>query len=182
MNTSTQTGRNLSAWFDQAVKVVRNEADYLEKHVFVPLWRKYFAFAVVNPATTVLLSVFVFLGLLPVMSFLAFAVLAASTFTFMALVSAAVATTWVLTIAAGMLFVTLGFIFAFSLFVASNAFGALLLYRFYVHVTGPGGIRDGVSKWWQETWARLSFPRRAPVSVYADSYGSVNPAKMAAYY
>jgi len=171
---------SLSSWFDQAVKTVRAEAEYLESKIFVPFWKTYFAFWKKNPFTTMLLTTFAIVGFLPVLSFFAFGVLILSSFTFVALVSVASVAAWVLSAAAFILATTLGFSFAFCSFLSSSAYLGFLQYRLLAHVLDSakhGGVRFAIYRWAQETYFRLGLPQSlskplssTPTTAAAPSY------------
>jgi len=174
---------NLSSWFDQAVKTVRSEADYLESKIFVPVWKRYFAFAKKNPFTTMLLTTFAMVGFLPVLSFCAFGVLVLSSFMFVALVSMASIAAWVLSAAAFILVVTLGFFFTFCFFLSLSAYLGFLQYRLVAHIldsASHGGMMKAVYHWVHETYSRIGIPQSPPAPSPSPSISVSPPSSSAA--
>jgi len=150
----------------EATKRVQVESRFIEDELFRPLWSRYGAFAELNPATTLLLTAFAFLSVLPILIFLAFAILALSTVTFLALGGISFVSFWVVGSALGVLLVFLTAAGFTSSFISIVSFNLYVFYRLIAHLTGPEGVTGGFSNWFAETRARLGVPTQLPAHIH----------------
>jgi len=140
---------------NEAVGIVHEQANRVEQDFLAPVYAWYQDNARRYPTTTVFLTVFSLLSLLPVATFLAFSTVVFSTFVFGAVAAAVIAAGSVCAVAGSILLFILSFLLGAAIFITSSYVTALLAYRLWFHVFDKEG--RGVEAWLRESVSRFGL-------------------------
>ncbi|KAG8978950.1 hypothetical protein FRB94_012026 [Tulasnella sp. JGI-2019a] len=140
---------------NEAVVLVRDQAKSVEHDFLEPVYAWYQLNARMYPTTTVFLTVFALLSLLPVTSFIAFSSVVFATCISGALTVAVIATGTVCAVAGTFLLFTLALMLGATILITCTYLCALLAYRLYFHAIDEDG--RGVEAWVRESFARFGL-------------------------
>jgi len=140
---------------NEAVGLVQDQANRVEHDFLEPVYAWYQLNARMYPTTTVFLSVFSLLSLLPVATFIAFSTVVFASCITGAVTVALVAACSVCAIAGTILLFTLALTLGGAVCITSTYVTALLTYRLYFHLFDKEG--RGLEAWLRESLARFGL-------------------------
>ncbi|KAJ6613607.1 hypothetical protein B0H10DRAFT_218272 [Mycena sp. CBHHK59/15] len=162
MSQNPSAKEQLAAHFDKSATVVRAYADKFEAAYARPALKTTTAFFDEYPISSTFIAIFSSLAFFPVTAFLGLSIFTISSFSFVALCCAFIASAAVVLLFLSVLIlslVTMGFASAFfTVFTISTYLG----YRFAVLVRSKG--REGISSWASETKGRFIQSARREAS------------------
>ncbi|KAF8581786.1 hypothetical protein K439DRAFT_1662118 [Ramaria rubella] len=169
MSPHDEAKQDMESGLEHAVRVVQARLSQFEQSIFKPSLDSSARFSERRPITTILICIFTMFSVLPVTSFLGFAVLVTAAFFFIGLAGAFTVSIALVISAAVALVITLIPLLLMSVFLTISVVTLFVIIRLGEHLTSESNLKQGFVGWARETRDRLKWQATQESPVAADN-------------